>query len=60
MCLADELGRGAQRLVGVRDAVVLLVVRLEALEDLGASRSTVGSVTSIFWKRRASARSRSK
>ena len=34
MCLRRQLGRGAQRLVGVRDAVVLLVALLEALQDL--------------------------
>jgi hypothetical protein len=54
-----QLDRRLDRLVGVAHAVVLLVVGLEALEDLDRVLD-VGSLTSIFWKRRTSARSFSK
>ena len=57
--LDRQVDRGLQRIIGVGDAVVRLVTRLEALQDLEVS-PTVGSTMSIFWKRRASARSFSK
>ena len=53
---AGELGRGLERLAAVGDAVELLVLLPQALEDLPVS-STLGSSTSMRWKRRASARS---
>ena len=49
-----ELRRGAQRRRLVLDAVVLLEAGLQPLQDRTVS-ATVGSVTSIFWKRRDSA-----
>ena len=55
-----ELGRRLQRLVGVGDAVVLLEARLEAHAGSRRSPAPMGSTTSIFWKRRASAWSFSK
>ena len=60
--VARARARRAARSAGCRvaHAVVLLVARREALEDLRPSSSTVGSFTSTRWKRRASARSRSK
>ena len=58
--LDRQVDRGLQRVGGVLDLVVLLVSGLEALAGSRRSRATVGSTTSIFWKRRASARSFSK
>ena len=54
-----QLGRGAQGRMGVGDLVVFLEAGLQPLEDLDGLLD-VGSSTSIFWKRRASARSFSK
>ena len=58
--LRRELGRRPERLRRVRDAVVLLVDLLQAPAGSRRCRRRDGSWTSIFWKRRASARSRSK
>ena len=58
--LGGQLGRGPQRLVGVVDVVVLLVARASGPAGSGRSPRPTARSTSIFWKRRASARSRSK
>ena len=57
--LRRQLHRRLDRVVRVAELVELLVVGLQPFRILIAS-STVGSLTSIFWKRRTSARSFSK
>jgi hypothetical protein len=57
---ADSSTAELQRLDGVLDVVVLLEARLQPCRISMVSSSTLGSTTSIFWKRRASARSFSK
>ena len=59
MYLADSSAAARKRRVGVGHAVVLLVVRFEPSRSARSPRRD-GSAMSIFWKRRASARSVSK
>ncbi len=58
--LHRQIDGGLQCLVGVFDLVVFLEARLAGPSGSRCCRRSVGSTTSIFWKRRASARSFSK
>ena len=55
-----QFHRRLDGLVGVFELVIILEIGLEALQDLDRVRRPIGSFTSIFWKRRTSARSFSK
>ncbi len=55
-----QLDRRLHRLLGVANLVELLEIGLEALEDLHRVGERSARCTSIFWKRRTSARSFSK